>query len=122
MIFPDGSAGADHREDEEQQSRDFQPEHMQHTAYAAERDTTCPVKGSYPTILASLAARNPQKRPALSTEIVGCHAFYLSLCAAAYTHPLFYQRISTTRLPIGGHLRPEITKLGPHSPHPNVLS
>ncbi len=64
MIFPHGSPAADHRENQEQQSRDLQPEHMQHVAYAAERDATCPVKGPYPTIFPSLAARNPQKRPA----------------------------------------------------------
>ena len=64
MIFPHRSPAADHRENEEQQSSDFQPEHMQHTAYAAERDPASPVKGPYPAILPSLAARNPQKRPA----------------------------------------------------------
>jgi hypothetical protein len=64
LIFPHRSPAADHRENEEQQSSDFQPEHMQHTAYAAERDATCPVKGPYPTIPPRLAACNPQKRPA----------------------------------------------------------
>jgi len=44
---------------------------MQHTAYAAEGDAACPVKSPHPTILPSLAARNPQKRPALGAEIVG---------------------------------------------------
>ena len=71
MIFPDGSSAADHRKRQEQQSGDFQPEHMQHLAYAAERDTTSPVKSPYPAILAGLAARNAQKCPALSTEIAG---------------------------------------------------
>jgi len=87
MIFPDGSAGADQRERQEEEPGDFQPEHMQHPAHATQRDATCAVKGPYPAILAGLAARNAQKRPALGTEIAGCHAFYLSLCAAAYTHP-----------------------------------
>jgi hypothetical protein len=64
MIFAHGSSAADHRENQEQQSRDLQPEHMQHTAYAAERGAASPVEGPYPTILASLAARNSQKRPA----------------------------------------------------------
>ena len=71
MIFPDGSSAADHRKRQEQQSGDFQPEHMQHMAHAAERDPTSPVKSSYPAILAGLAARNAQKCPALSTKIAG---------------------------------------------------
>ena len=71
MIFPDGSAGADQRERQEQEPGDFQPEHMQHPAHATQRDAACPVKGPYPTILAGLAARNAQKRPALGTEIAG---------------------------------------------------
>src|SRR5664279_5424360 len=45
MIFPDGSAGADQRERQEQEPGDFQPEHMQHPAHATQRDATCAVKG-----------------------------------------------------------------------------
>jgi len=82
MVFAHGSPAPDHRKHQEKQSCDFQPEHMQHPPYAAERDATSPVKGPHPAILAGLAARNAQKCPALSTEIAGCHAFYLSLCAA----------------------------------------
>ena len=71
MVFAHGSPAPDHRKHQEKQSGDFQPEHMQHTAHTTQRDPTCPVKGSYPTILAGLAARNAQKRPALGTEIAG---------------------------------------------------
>ena len=87
MIFPDGSAGADQRERQEEDPGDFQPEHMQHPAHATQRDATCAVKGPYPAILAGLAARNAQKCPALSTEIAGCHAFYLSRSAAVLHSP-----------------------------------
>jgi len=71
MIFAHGSRASNHRKHQEKYSCDFQREHMQHPSDAAEGDAASPVKGSYPTILASLAARNAQKCPALSTEIVG---------------------------------------------------
>lgn len=98
MVFAHSSSTSDYREDEEQQSGDFQPEHMQHMAYAAERSGASPAKGPYPTILTSLAARNPQKRPA---EMLGCHAFYLSLCAAGRVLDIRHRLRETCAVPTG---------------------
>ena len=71
MVFAHGSPAPDHRKHQEKDPCYLQPEHMQHPAYAAERDTASPVEGPYPAILSALAPRNAQKCPALSAQIVG---------------------------------------------------
>ncbi len=46
MVLPDGRSAADDGEKKEEQSRDFQPEHVQHTSNRASSDSACVVKGA----------------------------------------------------------------------------
>ncbi len=59
VVLPDGRSAADDGEKKEEQSRDFQPEHVQHTSDRAGSDSACVVKGAYPTVLAALSSRDP---------------------------------------------------------------
>jgi len=46
VVLPDGRSAADDGEKKEEQSRDFQPEHVQHTSDRAGSDSACVVKGA----------------------------------------------------------------------------
>ncbi len=107
MIFPNGRSAADHGKHQEQQSSNFQPEHVQHMAHTGQSHPTSLVSSSYPAILARFAARNAQKCPALSTEIAGRHAsftFPFALLPRVSPCPgsSFYQRISAIRATVAG--------------------
>jgi hypothetical protein len=117
MVFAHRSPTPDHRKHQEKYSCYLQPEHMQHPPYAPERDTAPPVEGPHPAILSALAPRYAQKRPALSTEIVGWHALTFR-SALLPPNSSFYQWTNAGMAPIAAQPRPIITKLGLHRKHP----
>lgn len=112
MIFPNGRSASDRGKYQEQESSDLQPKYVQHMAYASERDPTSPVNSTYPTILASFAAGNAQKCPALSTEIAGCHAFLPFLVRCCHGFAILRRFILSADFckkdNCGGYLRPTI--------------
>ncbi len=71
VVLTDRSPSPYDGEDQEEQTGDFQPEHVQHVSDAAEGDGSRPVKSAHPSVLAALSSGDAEKRPALGAEIAG---------------------------------------------------
>ncbi len=71
MVLTHSRSTPDQCEYQEEQSRYFQPQHMQHASNAADRDPACVVKRPNPAIFTGLTSGDAEQSAALSTEIAG---------------------------------------------------
>lgn len=73
MISTQRRGAADHGERHKKQAGHFQPEHVQNASDCASSDFASLVEGADPAVLAAFASRDPEKSPAMSTEIARWH-------------------------------------------------
>jgi hypothetical protein len=89
MISTQSRCTAHHGERQKKQAGYFQPEHVQNASNRAESNLARPVKRADPAVLAAFASRDPEKSPAMSTEIAGWHGSTSSALRLARRKTLF---------------------------------
>ena len=71
MVLTHSRSTPDQCEHQEEQSRYFQPQDMQHVSNPADRDPACIVNRPNPSIFTGLTSGDAEQSAALSTEIAG---------------------------------------------------
>ena len=67
-IFPNRGSAAHESQEEEQQTRHFQPEYVHNASHVAGSDTPSFIESSDPAVLSRSCARDPQDSAALAAE------------------------------------------------------